>query len=107
LRNSDLSPEHLRGVMPRAEVDVGVAIQTVQPLLDEVRLRGAEGLKDQAERFDRVRPASLRVPAEVIEAAERDLDPSVKEALVEAIARARAGHAAQLPQERRTQIAPG
>lgn len=107
LRGSALSPEDLRGVLPRAEVDVGVAIETVRPILDEVRKGGAEALLALTEKFDRVRPDSLRVPAHVIADAEENLDPGVREALVESIRRARVAHSAQLPEERTSELAPG
>ncbi len=107
LRGSRLTPTALREALPRAEVDVGVAIETVRPILADVRIRGAKALLEQAEKFDRVRPQSLRVPAAVIKEAEENLDPNVRAALVEAIARARKAHAAQLPTERDTELAPG
>ncbi len=107
LRGSTLSPEELRGVLPRAEVDVGVAIETVRPILDEVRKGGAEALLALTEKFDRVRPDSLRVPAQVIADAQKHLDPGVRDALVESIRRARIAYAAQLPEERTSEVAPG
>lgn len=107
LRGSSLTPEQLRRVLPRAEVDVGVAIEAVRPILEQVQRGGASALGDLAERFDNVRPPSLRVPAAVIAAAERGLAPSVRDGLVESIRRARAAHAAQLPTERVTELAPG
>lgn len=107
LRGSTLSPEELRGVLPRAEVDVGVAIETVRPILEQVRDGGADALLALTEKFDRVRPDSLRVPEDVIAAAEEGLDPAVLDALVESIRRARIAHAAQLPEERTSELAPG
>ena len=97
----------LRGVLPRAAVDVGGATQTVAPLIDDVRHRGAAAVLDAAERFDGVRPPTLRVPAEVLEKAAAAAPPAVLGGLAEAIRRARLGHAAQLPQETVTTIAPG
>ena len=97
----------LRGVLPRAAVDIGAAASSVGPIIDDVRERGAAAVLDAAERFDGVRPATLRVPAEVIAAAIGAVTPQVRAALTESIARARVGHAAQLPLEKVTQIAPG
>lgn len=107
LRGSTLAPDLLRGVLPRAEVDVGGAIDTVRPIIDEVRKNGADALFAFAEKFDHVRPLSLRVPAHVIAEAEHTLDPAVRNALVESIRRARLAHAAQLPEERVTELGPG
>lgn len=107
LRGQHLDPAGLRGVLPRAEVDVGVAIETVRPMIEQVRTRGVQALAEFAETFDGGRPRSLRVPAEIIARAEADLDPEVRAGLLEAIRRTRLGHSAQLPEERTTEIAPG
>ncbi len=97
----------LRGVLPRAAVDIGGAVASVGPLIQDVRDRGAAAVLDAAERFDGIRPERLRVPAEVIAAAADVVTPAVRAALIESIARARVGHAAQLPTGRVTTIAPG
>ena len=48
----------LRGVLPRAAVDIGGAAASVGPLIEDVRHRGAAAVLDATERFDGVRPAS-------------------------------------------------
>ncbi len=100
-------PPALGDVLPRAAVDIGAATASVAPIIDDVRHRGAEAVLDAGERFDGVRPASLRVPAQVIEDAAGAIDGPVRDALVESIARARAGHTAQLPAETVTELATG
>jgi histidinol dehydrogenase len=100
-------PRVLGDVLPRAAVDIGTATAVVAPLIDDVRARGAEAVLDAADRFDGVRPAALRVPAAVIEAAADAIDGPIRDALVESIARARAGHQAQLPAETVTELAAG
>lgn len=107
LRGTRLSPSELRARLPRAEVDIEVATERVTPILAAVRADGAAALRHYAETFDGVVPASLRVPGEVIAAAPAALAPAVREALVEAIRRARLGHEAQLPVERTTELADG
>ena len=67
----------------------------MRPLCEQVRHDGADALRELGERFDKVRPTHLRVPAEVLAAAEAQLDPAIKDALVEAIRRVRIVHAAQ------------
>ena len=42
----------------------------VRPICEQVRHDGADALRELGERFDRVRPTHLRVPAEVLKAAE-------------------------------------
>ena len=97
----------LRAVLPRAAVNIGAAASSVEPLIRDVRERGAAAVLDAAERFDGVRPRSLRVPSAVVAGALESVAPAVRAALTESIARARVGHAAQLPVERVTDIAPG
>lgn len=80
---------------------------TVAHIIEEVRAEGAEAVLRLGEKFDGVRPASLRVPIEVIAAAQADLDPLVAEALQTAIERTRRVHTDQLPAEGVTQIGPG
>jgi histidinol dehydrogenase len=107
LRGQVLSAADLLTLAPRASRDVGSAADTVATLIDEVRTRGSAALLDQAERFDRVRPSVVRVSASDLRDAEAALEPSVRAALTEAIARVRRATAAQVPAEVVTDIAPG
>lgn len=99
--------DDVTSLMPRATVDIHAALDAVAPLIDDVRTRGVAALLDQAERFDGVRPASLRVPEQALDDALAGLDPTVREALEVSIAHARLGHAAQLPEPRTTEVIPG
>ncbi|GAA4264586.1 histidinol dehydrogenase [Frondihabitans peucedani] len=107
LRGQKPSRSELLALIPRARVDVSVATEAAAELIAAVRERGADALLDQAERFDRVRPAALRVSAAEIQSAVDALDPLVREALVESIARVTASSAAQVPPEQTTHPAPG
>ncbi|MGH3494080.1 MAG: histidinol dehydrogenase, partial [Sciscionella sp.] len=62
---------------------------------------------EAGERFDRVRPATVRVPATGLERAAAGLDPAVSAALREAISRARIVHGAQQRRDISTQVVPG
>ena len=106
-RGRALTAAALRAELPRAEVDVDIATHRVEPILADVRERGAHALADYAEKFDGVRPSSLRVPADALHRAAEGLDDDVRAALAEAIRRARLGHEAQLPTERSTTLGPG
>ncbi|MFE5293554.1 histidinol dehydrogenase [Isoptericola sp. NPDC056618] len=107
LRGQDLTRTELLGVLPRPEVGVDQAIQAVTPIIADVRARGAAALRDLSERLDGVRPEHLRVPAAALADALEELDPQVRAGLEEAIRRVRAVHAAQVPTEHATQLAPG
>lgn len=72
------------------------AVAAVLPLMEDVKHRGAEALIDQSERFDRVTPASVRVPEAEISAAIAAMDPGLRAAIEESIRRQRAASEAQL-----------
>ncbi|MDX2026645.1 histidinol dehydrogenase [Microcella sp.] len=107
LRGRTLSAADLLALVPRAASDVGSAVDAVDALIRDVRERGSVALSDQAERFDRVRPAAIRMSAESLRAAEAALDPAVRTALEHAIDRVRRTSAAQVPAEQVTEVAPG
>ena len=107
LRGRVLTARELRQVLPRAEFDVEAALATVRPICEAVRHRGAQALYELGERFDGVRPTSLRVPAEVLAAALEQLDPQVRGALEESIRRARLVHAEQRRTDTTTEVVPG
>ena len=110
LRRLDLTHATSAGLpdlMPRAALDIEAATHAVAPLIADVRERGAAALADQAERFDGVRPDSLRVPLDALTAALDGLDPAVRAALELSIEHARRAHEAQLPEPRRTEVVPG
>src|SRR5476649_751339 len=86
----------IRGLLPRAPVQVESALASVGPICDDVRARGALAVRELTKRFDGVDLTTLRVPPEVLAAAPADLDDSVRAALVEAASRARLVHEAQL-----------
>lgn len=107
LRGRALTRRELLDILPRPELDVAHAAQAVAPILADVAERGAAALRDLAERFDGVRPAHLRVPPGELARALDGLDPAVRDALAEAIARVRAVHAAQVPAPGAVEVAPG
>ncbi len=107
LRGESTSRTDLASRLPRAALDVEKAMDIVVPLIEDVRNRGGAALRDLAERFDHVRPPHLRVPAEALNEAVAALAPELRAALELSISHNRAGHTAQLPEERVTEIMPG
>jgi histidinol dehydrogenase len=107
LRGRVLGPRELRSLLPRAELDVAAAVETVRPICEDVRHRGAEALYDLGERFEGVRPPSLRVPVALLDAALEALDPQVRDALEEAVRRTRMVHEHQLPDGGTVQLVEG
>jgi histidinol dehydrogenase len=96
-----------RAVLPRAQLDVEVAVEAVRPVCEAVRDRGAIAVRELTETYDDVRLDELRVPAEALVSALRDLHPAVRAALEEAIDRTRSVHQAQLRQDAAVEVAPG
>src|SRR5918998_5145613 len=97
LRGSRRDP---RGLLPRAQLDVSVAVEKIRPVVEAVREHGLSAIREATERFDGVRLSRLRVPAAEIAAAGEALDADVRAALLESIARARRVHRDQ----RRTDV---
>jgi histidinol dehydrogenase len=104
LRGSDEDPRRL---LPRAAFDVAAAIETVRPVVEDIRERGAPAIRDATLRFDGVELAALRVPTDAIARAGAALDDGVRAALTESIARARKVHSDQRRTEVTTQVVPG
>jgi len=104
---SDLRPGELAGVLPRAELDVEAALAVVRPICEDVRLRGAQAVREHTLRFDGVDLATTRVPPQALADALAELDPAVRAALTEAARRARLVHEAQVPAQSVTSVAPG
>lgn len=94
-------------VVPRADVNVSDALATVEPIIHEVRERGALALREFGEKFDGVTPEHLRVPTDAIATALTTLDHDVLVALEEAIVRVRKYHEATVPPEVSVDLAPG
>ncbi|WP_031511871.1 histidinol dehydrogenase [Corynebacterium glutamicum] len=107
LRGQTPSKSDIRRALPRGGTDVWSVLPIVQPVVEDVQNRGAEAALDYGEKFDHIHPASVRVPAEVIAAAENTLDPLVRESIEESIRRVRKVHAEQKPAEHTTELSPG
>jgi histidinol dehydrogenase len=107
LRTLPTSRTDLANAVPRASVDVAAATETARSLIDDVRDRGEEALRDQAWRLDGVRPARIRIHSDVISRAVKDLSTTVRDALEESIERLTVASKAQLPQPSVTTIGQG
>jgi histidinol dehydrogenase len=105
LRGSTLAD--YREVVPRAEVDVDAAVETVRPICEAVRTRGAEAIRELSLRFDGVAPEQLRVPQVELSRALDALDPAVRAGLEESIARLRRTCEAELERDVTTSLGEG
>ncbi|GAB35846.1 histidinol dehydrogenase [Gordonia otitidis] len=107
LRGSSPTLAELRRALPRGGTDVNAVLDTVAPVVHAIADRGVEAALEYGEKFDGVRPSSVRVPAAVISDALEQLDPAVADALRESITRARLVHADQRRTTTRTQVVDG
>lgn len=107
LRDRELSAAELLAVVPRPDVDVVHALESVTPIIEAVRDRGAAAVIEYTERFDGVTLHELRVEPERLNAALDALDSAVSAGLAEAIARTQAFHQATVPAPVRCELAEG
>ncbi|RSZ62101.1 histidinol dehydrogenase [Corynebacterium hylobatis] len=107
LRGRTPSTSELRRALPRGGTDVNAVLPTVAPIVEAVREHGAQAALEYGEKFDRVTPASVRVPAAALAAAVESLDEVVITALQESIARVRKVHGEQKPGPHTTTLAEG
>ncbi|MEU0875397.1 histidinol dehydrogenase [Nocardia brasiliensis] len=107
LRGRTPSVAELRAALPRGGVDVDSVLHQVRPVVEAIRDHGVSAAQEYSEKFDGVIPATVRVPAAELEKALADLDPAVRAALEESIARARKVHADQRRTDKTTEVVPG
>jgi len=107
LRGKQGDADTYRDVLPRAALDVGSAVDVVRPICDDVRLRGADAVREATSRLDGVEVSATPVPAAALDRALKALDPAVRAALEEAIRRARLVHEAQRRDDATVEVVPG
>lgn len=93
----ELSPAGRAALLSRVQADLTSIEPTVRAIVDDVRERGDAALLEYTKRFDGADLSSMRVTAEEFDAAEAEVDPAVRDALVRAIANITDHHRAQLP----------
>ncbi|CAB4587912.1 MAG: histidinol dehydrogenase [Actinobacteria bacterium] len=107
LRGRALSKSEYLRELPRAALDIETAMKAIEPILQTVASATEKDLIDLGEKFDGVRPASIRVSSEEISHALSTLDSDVRSALEEAILRIKKVHADQIRTEKKTIVVDG
>lgn len=107
LRGRRLSKTEYQKLLPRGDFDVSKAMAAITPILDLFPGATEASLLDLCEKFDGVRPKSLKVEKSDIDQALKNLDPKVKSALLESIARVRKTSQDQMPINKVTEPAKG
>ena len=106
-RGRSLSKIGYRNELPRAELDIETALLIISPILETVKNGKESDLLELCEKFDGIRPKSIRVPIAEIESALTSLDSEIRKALEEAIRRITKAHEDQLRSEIFTQVVDG
>lgn len=107
LRGKSLNKAEINRAIPRAKLDVNTAMQSIAPILDEVKNGNEETLKELGSKFDGIAPKSIKVPKSVLESALANLDPTVRSSLEIAAKRIKLVHQDQVRNERTTQVEAG
>jgi histidinol dehydrogenase len=108
LRGSTLpATRELAGLLPRAGTDIDSVMATVRPLCEDVRIRGAQAVREITARLDGVDAEDFAVPREALDQALAECDPALRAALEETITRVRTVHADQRRTDVTTQVVPG
>ncbi|MFZ9283483.1 MAG: histidinol dehydrogenase, partial [Candidatus Nanopelagicales bacterium] len=81
--------------VPRSRIDVDSVMAATKEIIEQVRVGTQETVLSLSEKFDGIRPQSLRVPQEVIDQAVADSTEDFRAALLEAASRVRAVSKAQ------------
>ena len=102
-----MTREKLAGVLPRAALDTGAAVERIRPVCEDVRDRGAAAVREYTARFDGVDLPTSRVPAHALADALATIDPRLRAALEEMARRVRPVHEAQRPADHVTRIGDG
>ncbi|GAL21989.1 histidinol dehydrogenase [Vibrio maritimus] len=103
-----LSQSQQESVLERPAITEGANITAaVTEVINQVRSEGDKALLDLTEKFDRVRPESIRVSADEIEAASARLSDNMKRALEQAYSNIAKFHKAQRPEALRVETQPG
>ena len=107
LRGQRLSKSDYQSIIPRAEIDIENALIAITPILNAVKSGDESTMRELSLKFDGIEPKSLRVPKEIIDDALRQLDPTLKDVIMEAIRRVRIVHADQRRSVTSTKVVDG
>ncbi|HCD1284950.1 TPA: histidinol dehydrogenase [Vibrio parahaemolyticus] len=103
-----LSEEQQDAILERPAIAEGANITAaVEDVIAKVRTQGDAALLELTEKFDRVKPESIRVPSKEINAASERLSAEMKQALEQAYSNIAKFHKAQKPQPIKVETQPG
>lgn len=83
-------------ILRRAQTDIDAVTALVRPIIEDVRLRGDEALRDYALKFEGAAVTNIKASPEEFEAAEKSLDNTLKAAIAKCVANVRMFHVEQM-----------
>jgi len=107
LRQSGFLDSQVNSFVPRANIDVSAALETVVPLIQDVADRGVQAIVDITMVRDGVDPRPIRVSQEEINRAVAELPAASRRAIEESISRVRSVSSANLPAATSVSLADG
>ena len=107
LRGQSITRELVQREIPRAEIDVSKAVESIEPLIEAVRTTGVKALKEAALNFDGIDIEPIKVTKTELELALANLSAELRSALEISIERVRTVAKANLPTNTKTQLSDG
>lgn len=107
VRGRHLSKRGYQELLPRAPLDIDAALVAINPILESVKKGDESTLQELSLKFDGVAPESLRVPHDVISSALTNLDPQLRNIIMESIRRVRIVHRDQERGSATTRVVDG
>ena len=101
------SAEQYAAICERPHMDVSQLNSIVAGVLDDIKQRGDDAVKDYEEKFDHVRLANLQVTEAEIDEAYANIDAELREAIILAHKNIHTFHAAQKFDGTKVETAPG
>ena len=101
------SAEQYASICERPHMDVSQLNSIVAGVLDDIKQRGDDAVKDYEEKFDHVRLANLQVTEAEIDEAYANIDAELREAIILAHKNIHTFHAAQKFDGTKVETAPG
>lgn len=102
-----ITQDQIRTALPRASVSIERALETVIPLIEDIKTNSLAAVLAQAERFDGVRPEHIRVPRQIMDQALSELSAELRAAIEVAISRVRKVSVAGVPKDFQVELAQG
>ena len=106
-RGRALTKSQYRSELPRAHMDIASAMVQIEPIIERVKNGTQEDLFNLAEKFDGVRPTSIKVLQKDIDSALADLNPEIRKALERSIERITFVHKEQTRSTKTTTVVDG